>query len=157
MPINLRGSAIITDGSITTAKLADGAVTVAKVTTDIATQHFLGSEVSLPATGNVEVSVADFNFITGTTSGDTWKKFNYSIKLASSVGTNTASAKMYIDNVQFGTTQSTVSTTPVVFTEADIDISSLTAGSHHFEARLINSGSSDTATLSQIDVYLGKK
>lgn len=166
MAFNFRGSTPA-DGSITSAKLADNAVitakiaadavTLAKVTTDLATESFLGSETSVSVTGTTETQAADFNFTTGTSNADNWKKLSYSIKLASSVGTNTASAKVYMDSVQIGTTQTTTSTSPVIKSEFDIDISALSAGSHHFELKLLNSGASDTATVSQTDVYLGKK
>lgn len=150
-------NAKIASNAVDGAKLASNSVDTTKVTGDLTTTLFLGSEISLPLVGTVETSVADFNFNIAANNAENWKKFSYSLSLASSVGTNTASVKMYIDGVQFGTTKTTVSTTPVILNDTDVDISSLTAGSHHFEVKLVNTGVSDTATLSQINVYFNKK
>lgn len=166
MAFNFRGSTPA-DGSITSAKLADGAVittklandavTTAKVTADLATESFIGSETSISVTGTTETQAADFNFTTGTSSADNWKKLSYSIKLASSSASNNASAKLYIDSVQYGTTQTTNNTSPTIKSEFDIDISALSSGSHHVELKLVNSDNLETATVSQTDIYLGKK
>jgi len=150
-------SAKLADGSVITQKLAPSAVDVTKVTTDLATESFLGSEASIFVTGTVETQAADFNFTTGTSNADNWKKLSYSIKLASDNVSHTASAKIYIDTVQYGTTQTTTSITPVIKSEFDLDISALSAGSHHFELKLLSDNAVGTATVSQTDVYLGKK
>lgn len=168
MGFNFRApSAIVADGSITSAKLADGAVITSKiapnavdttkVTTDLATESFLGSEVSIFVTGTTETQAADFNFTTGISSADNWKKLSYSIKLASDSSSHNASAKIYIDSVQYGTTQTTNSVTPVIKSEFDLDISALSAGSHHFELKLLSDNALGTSTVSQTDIYLGKQ
>ena len=157
MPINLRGSTTVADGSITTAKLADNAVTIAKVSTEIATESFFGSEQSILNTGNVETSVADLNFIKAIDNTSNWQKLSYKIKLNTDNASNTATFKIYVDTVLYGSGVTTVSTTPVVLSEVDLDISALTAGSHHIELKLNNSSVSGVTTLSQIDLYLGKK
>lgn len=150
-------SAKLADGSVITAKIAPSAVDTTKVTTDLATESFLGSEATVSITGTTETQAGDFNFITGTSSADNWKKLSYSIKLASDNAAHTATAKIYIDTVQYGTTQTTTSTSPVIKSEFDLDISALSAGSHHFELKLLNSDPAGITTVTQTDVYLGKK
>ncbi len=157
MPINLRGPAIVADGSITTAKLADNAVTALKVSTDLATESFFGVEQTIANTGNVETSVADFNFISAADNTSNWKKLSYKIKLNTDNGSNTATFKIYVDTVLYGTGVTTISTSPVILTETDLDISALSAGSHHVELKLNNSSVSGISTLTQIDIFLGKK
>lgn len=157
MPINLRGSMTVADGSITTAKLADGAVTIAKSSTELATESFFGSEQVIPNTGNVETSVADFNFIKANDSTSNWQKLSYKIKLQSDSGSNTASFKLYIDTVSVGAGTTTTATSPTLLSETDLDISSLIAGSHHVELKLLNSSAVGITTLSHVDLYLGKK
>ncbi len=157
MPINLRGPATVADGSITTAKLANDAVTPAKVSTDLATESFFGVEQTISNTGTVETSVADFNFLTAADSTSNWKKLSYKIKLNSDNVSNTATFKIYVDTVLYGTGVTTTSTTPVVLAETDLDVSALSAGSHHVELKLTNSAPAGITTLTHVDIFLGKK
>lgn len=167
MPINLRGSATVADGSVTTAKLADGAVTtakivdsavsIAKVSTEVATESFFGAEQTISNTGNVETSVADFNFIKASDTTSNWQKFSYKTKLNSDNVSNTATLKVYIDTVLIGSGVTTTSITPVVLSEVDLDISALSVGSHHVEFKLNNSDVAGITTLTQVDTYLAKK
>ena len=157
MPINLRGGATVADGSITTAKLADGAVTVNKASVELATEEFFGSEQVIPNLGNVETSVADFNFIKASDTTSNWKKLSYKIKLNVDNVSDTGTFKIYVDTVLYGVGTTTQSTTPVVLSEVDLDISALTVGSHHIELKLNNTSPTGTTTLTQVDIFLGKK
>ncbi len=158
MPINLRnGTTTVADGSITTAKLADGAVTVAKASVELATEEFFGSETPFSNVGDVETTAADFNFVKATDTTSNWQKLSYKVKLNSDNVSNTATFKIYVDTILVGSGVTTTSTTPVVLSEVDLDISALTTGSHHIEMKLNNSSVSGTTSVTQVDVYLAKK
>lgn len=196
MAINLRGSGIIPDGSITEAKLANNAVSAAKIQTDavvadkiaanaviadkiaadavttakiandavspdkvsadLGIQHFLGYETELAHTGSVETSIAEFNFTKSSTATESWKSLGSAISLKSNAVSNTATIKIYIDTVLY-VTDGTASTTPVFLEEDAIDISALSNGNHLVEVKLVNSEVTGVATISKLDIYLGKK
>ena len=157
LAVNAVTTTKIADDAITTAKVANDAITIDKVTTNIGTESFFGSEASLFNIGTTLTSVGEFNFIKDTGNAANWKKLSYQVKLASSVGTNTATFKVFVDSVLYGVGVTTTSTTAVVLSENDLDISALSAGSHFVELKLQNSGATDTATLSQVDIFLSKK
>lgn len=165
MAFNFRGSSV-PDGSITNAKLADGAVstnkiqndavTTDKVTADIGIQHFLGFEGTFAHTGTTETTIGEFNFTKSSTTTESWKSLGTAITLQSNDSGNTATVNVYIDSVLF-VTDGTTSTTPVFLEDDAIDITSLSVGNHFVEVKLVNSQVTGIATLSKLDVYLGKK
>ena len=166
MAFNLRGNSV-PDGSITNAKLADdsvstsklqnNAVTLAKAVDALANESFFGSEATLSHGTTTETSVAEFNFIKGSGDQANWNKLAYQVKLQSSNASNTASFRVYIDSVAYGTGVSTTSTSATALSESSIDISALANGNHFVELKLNNTSVSESATLSQIDVFFSKK
>ncbi len=143
--------------AVTTTKIANDAVSIAKVSTEVATESFFGSEQTIENTGDTETSVADFNFIKAADTTSNWQKLSYKIKLNTDNVANTAMFKIYVDTVLYGSGTTTISTTPVVLSEVDLDISALSAGSHHVELKLDNSDVAGISTLTQVDIYLAKK
>ena len=147
----------IAANAVTTTKIQDSAVSIAKVSTEVATESFFGSEQMIPNLGDTETSVADFNFIKASDNTSNWQKLSYKIKLNVDNASDTGTFKIYIDTVLYGSGTTTQSITPVVLNETDLDISALTAGSHHVELKLNNDSPTGTTTLTQIDIYLAKK
>ncbi len=146
----------IADTAISTNKLANNAVSVAKVTQDIVTQHFFGSEIELSNTGISETGVGEFNFLTSANNNENWKRLGYAVKIKTNDVAHTATAKLYIDSVQYGSDINSTSLTYENKLGADIDISGLSAGNHLFEIKILSSNAAGITSIGQIDIYLGK-
>lgn len=166
MAFNLRGNSVpdgsitaakLADNSVSTAKLQDNAVTLDKAIAALTNESFFGSEATLTHGTVTETAVAEFNFIKGSGDQANWVKLAYQVKLQSSHASNTAAFRVYIDGGAVGTGVTTVATTPTVLSESAIDISALSNGNHLVELKLDNDTASQSATLTQIDVFFSKK
>lgn len=178
MPINLRASGVVPDGSITEAKLADNAVTenklasnavtstkiatdavnADKLTEDLALQHFLGTETELFHTGTTETSIAEFHFMKDSTvSGENWKSISFSTMIKSSDVGNSAQIRLRIDGTFFTDTALTTSLTYEKQGSSPLDISALSDGNHLIEVLATNDTALGVVTTNQLEIYLSKK
>ncbi len=146
----------IASNAVTTPKIANDAITTAKVEAQLAVEHFFGSEVELSHMGTTETIIAEFNFQKSSNPNEDWKTIGWSGMKRSTNAGNTADFNLYIDGVLELTTSST-SVTYEAFDDDSVDISSLIAGSHLVEIKFVNSSPTESAYLSRVDVYLGKK
>lgn len=146
----------IADNAVVTSKINADAVTVDKVSTDIATQHFFGTEVELVHDTDVLTTIAEFNFTTGTDTTENWKAIGWSARAKTSDVLNDGAIHIFIDGTEYSS-QTTNSLTYENLADDGVDISALSAGSHLVEVKLQNSLTATTVTIGQLDVYFSKK